>query len=96
MGRCRHGSLLWYQLFRIRSWYDGPFFFSRDSGTYRSLAFHFGSTLLNRGQASAGDVINVVFAMIIGSFALATMAPETEGMFVSLGHFSDRGTHMTS
>ena len=42
-------------------------------------AFDFGTTLINRGEASAGDVVNVFFAILIGSFSLALLAPEMQG-----------------
>jgi ATP-binding cassette, subfamily B (MDR/TAP), member 1 len=43
------------------------------------LAFSFGATLINEGHADAGQVINVVMAIVIGSSSLALMAPELQG-----------------
>jgi len=33
----------------------------------------------NDSTASAGDVVNVLFAILIGSFSLALVAPEIQG-----------------
>ncbi|KAI6024287.1 P-loop containing nucleoside triphosphate hydrolase protein [Pisolithus marmoratus] len=44
-----------------------------------ALAFSFGTTLINEGHASAGKVVNVFMAILIGSFSLAMMAPEERG-----------------
>lgn len=43
-------------------------------------AFSFGTTLINEGHASPGQVINVFMAILVGSFALASIAPEIQGM----------------
>ena len=43
------------------------------------LAFSFGTTLINEGHADAGQIINVILAVLIGSFSLALMAPEAQG-----------------
>jgi len=43
------------------------------------LAFSFGTTLINQGHADAGQIINVILAVLIGSFSLALMAPEAQG-----------------
>ncbi|KIP05158.1 hypothetical protein PHLGIDRAFT_129050 [Phlebiopsis gigantea 11061_1 CR5-6] len=45
-----------------------------------ALAFDFGTTLINRGDANAGDVVNVFFAILIGSFSLALLAPEMQAI----------------
>ncbi|EIW81034.1 P-loop containing nucleoside triphosphate hydrolase protein [Coniophora puteana RWD-64-598 SS2] len=45
-----------------------------------SLAFDFGTTLINEGRATAGEVVNVFFAILIGSFSLAMMAPEMQAI----------------
>ena len=42
-------------------------------------AFSFGTTLINQGYANPGQVVNVIMAFLIGSFALAMMAPEMQG-----------------
>jgi ATP-binding cassette subfamily B (MDR/TAP) protein 1 len=44
-----------------------------------ALAFQFGTTLINEGHANAGQVVNVFFAVLIGSFSLALLAPEMQG-----------------
>ncbi|KAF9019020.1 P-loop containing nucleoside triphosphate hydrolase protein [Hymenopellis radicata] len=44
-----------------------------------ALAFSFGTTLILRGHANAGEVINVFMAILIGSFSLALLAPEMQG-----------------
>lgn len=45
-----------------------------------ALAFDFGTTLVNRGQANPGLVINVFLAILIGSFSLALLAPEMQAV----------------
>ncbi|KAJ7259510.1 P-loop containing nucleoside triphosphate hydrolase protein [Mycena haematopus] len=45
-----------------------------------ALAFSFGTTLINEGHASAGVVINVFMAILIGSFSLAMLAPEMQAI----------------
>ncbi|KAI0697870.1 P-loop containing nucleoside triphosphate hydrolase protein [Cytidiella melzeri] len=45
-----------------------------------ALAFDFGTTLINRNEANAGDVVNVFFAILIGSFSLALLAPEMQAI----------------
>ncbi|THG99669.1 hypothetical protein EW026_g2716 [Hermanssonia centrifuga] len=45
-----------------------------------ALAFDFGTTLINRQEANAGDVVNVFFAILIGSFSLALLAPEMQAL----------------
>ena len=42
-------------------------------------AFDFGTTLINHGWGNAGDVVNVFYAILIGSFSLALLAPEMQG-----------------
>ncbi|KAI6041410.1 ste6-like protein [Pisolithus marmoratus] len=44
-----------------------------------ALAFDFGTTLINEGHATAGQVINVLMAILLGSLSLAMMAPDAEG-----------------
>ncbi|KAI6043447.1 P-loop containing nucleoside triphosphate hydrolase protein [Pisolithus marmoratus] len=55
-----------------------------------ALAFDFGTTLINEGHATAGQVVNVFMAILIGSFSLAILAPEIRGMF------SDASTAITT
>ncbi|XP_006462775.1 hypothetical protein AGABI2DRAFT_207384 [Agaricus bisporus var. bisporus H97] len=45
-----------------------------------ALAFSFGTTLINQGHANPGIVINVFFAILIGSFSLALLAPEMQAV----------------
>ncbi|KAJ7784493.1 P-loop containing nucleoside triphosphate hydrolase protein [Mycena metata] len=45
-----------------------------------ALAFSFGTTLIDSGHASAGIVINVFMAILIGSFSLALLAPEMQAI----------------
>ncbi|KIM85661.1 hypothetical protein PILCRDRAFT_776681 [Piloderma croceum F 1598] len=40
------------------------------------LAFYFGTRLINSHHATAGEVINVFFAILIGSISLGILAPE--------------------
>jgi ATP-binding cassette subfamily B (MDR/TAP) protein 1 len=42
-------------------------------------AFSFGTTLINQGHANPGQIVNVIMAILIGSFSLAMMAPEMQG-----------------
>jgi hypothetical protein len=46
---------------------------------YTYPAFSFGTTLINEGHATPGEIINVIIAVLIGSFSLALMAPELQG-----------------
>ncbi|KAI0282942.1 P-loop containing nucleoside triphosphate hydrolase protein [Russula brevipes] len=48
-------------------------------------AFSFGTTLINQGHANAGQIINVIMAIIIGSFSLVFMLPEMQAVTNSLG-----------
>ncbi|KAG5638718.1 hypothetical protein H0H81_010701 [Sphagnurus paluster] len=45
-----------------------------------ALAFSFGTTLILRGHADAGAVVNVFLAILIGSFSLALLAPEMQAI----------------
>lgn len=42
-------------------------------------AFSFGATLINQGNADPGQIVNVIMAILIGSFSLAMMAPDAQG-----------------
>ncbi|KIL62960.1 hypothetical protein M378DRAFT_80370 [Amanita muscaria Koide BX008] len=44
------------------------------------LAINFGTTLLNQGNVSASAVINVVMAILVGSFSLAMLPPELQAL----------------
>jgi ATP-binding cassette subfamily B (MDR/TAP) protein 1 len=52
-----------------------------------ALAFQFGTTLIIQGHATPGEVVNVFFAVLIGSFSLAMLAPEMQGKFSFQVHF---------
>ncbi|KAF8585704.1 P-loop containing nucleoside triphosphate hydrolase protein [Ramaria rubella] len=45
-----------------------------------ALAFSFGTTLIIRNEANAGQLVNVIMAILIGSFSLAMMAPEMQAI----------------
>ncbi|KAJ2930895.1 hypothetical protein H1R20_g6196, partial [Candolleomyces eurysporus] len=62
-------------------WHGGGLasFFFVIYGAY-GLAFNFGTTLLNRGQADSGTIVNVLLAILIGSFSLAMLAPEMQAV----------------
>ncbi|KAI0054749.1 P-loop containing nucleoside triphosphate hydrolase protein [Artomyces pyxidatus] len=44
------------------------------------LAFSFGTTLINEGHATPGQIVNVFMAILIGSFSLVLMAPEMQAI----------------
>ncbi|KZV84576.1 multidrug resistance protein 1 [Exidia glandulosa HHB12029] len=56
----------------------GAFYFTVYSAY--GLAFYFGTTLLLAGDVSAGQVVNVFTAVLIGSFSIAQLAPEMEAI----------------
>ncbi|KAI0755198.1 P-loop containing nucleoside triphosphate hydrolase protein [Daedaleopsis nitida] len=60
------------------------FFFFVIYGGY-GLAFNFGTTLINRSQATPGEIVNVIFAILIGSFSLALLAPEMQAITQARG-----------
>ncbi|KAG2073837.1 P-loop containing nucleoside triphosphate hydrolase protein [Suillus decipiens] len=45
-----------------------------------ALAFDFGTTLINEDLADAGQVVNVLFAILTGSLSLALLAPELQAI----------------
>ncbi|KAG6814237.1 hypothetical protein H0H92_015352 [Tricholoma furcatifolium] len=45
-----------------------------------ALSFYFGTTLIIDGHATAGSVVNVFLAILIGSFSLALLAPEMQAI----------------
>ncbi|VDB95413.1 unnamed protein product [Peniophora sp. CBMAI 1063] len=45
-----------------------------------ALAFDFGTTLINSGHADAGQVINVIMAILTGSISLVMLAPEMQAI----------------
>ncbi|PCH40227.1 multidrug resistance protein 1 [Wolfiporia cocos MD-104 SS10] len=50
-----------------------------------ALAFDFGTTLIDEGHADAGKVVNVILAILIGSFSLALLAPEMQAITHGMG-----------
>ncbi|KAI0714082.1 P-loop containing nucleoside triphosphate hydrolase protein [Cerioporus squamosus] len=60
------------------------FFFFVIYGAY-GLAFNFGTTLINHGEATSGEIVNVIFAILIGSFSLALLAPEMQAITQARG-----------
>ncbi|KAF9510493.1 hypothetical protein BS47DRAFT_1373308 [Hydnum rufescens UP504] len=52
----------------------GTFFFIVYSSY--ALAFYYGTTLVLEGRANIGIVVNVILAILIGSFSLALLAPQ--------------------
>ncbi|KZT73923.1 ste6-like protein [Daedalea quercina L-15889] len=50
-----------------------------------ALAFDFGTTLINEGLSNAGQVVNVILAILIGSFSLALLAPEMQAITHGMG-----------
>ncbi|KAH9849517.1 P-loop containing nucleoside triphosphate hydrolase protein [Lenzites betulinus] len=60
------------------------FFFFVIYGAY-GLAFNFGTTLINQGHAQPGQIVNVIFAILIGSFSLALLAPEMQAITQARG-----------
>ncbi|KAF8990216.1 P-loop containing nucleoside triphosphate hydrolase protein [Cyathus striatus] len=69
------------------AWWTGNGFAAFFFVIYASygLAFSFGSTLINRGEADAGEVVNVIFAVIIGSFSLTLITSELQAITRGLG-----------
>ncbi|KZW01505.1 multidrug resistance protein 1 [Exidia glandulosa HHB12029] len=49
------------------------------------LAFYFGTTLILSGDVNAGQVVNVFFAIMIGSFSIALLAPELQAISQARG-----------
>lgn len=45
-----------------------------------SLTFSFGTTLINSGHGTPGEVINVFLAILMGSFSMALLAPEMQAI----------------
>ncbi|KAI9327339.1 putative ABC multidrug transporter [Zopfochytrium polystomum] len=50
-----------------------------------SLAFYYGSVLLKDNAIDAGTVTNVIFAVLIGTFALSQIAPELQAFAYGVG-----------
>ncbi|TCD62992.1 GTPase-activating protein [Steccherinum ochraceum] len=76
-----HTSKAYIADMKAAAWHGGSiavFFFVIYSAY--ALAFDFGTTLIGQGHADAGVVINVVFAILIGSFSLALLAPEMQAI----------------
>ncbi|KAM0748705.1 P-loop containing nucleoside triphosphate hydrolase protein [Meredithblackwellia eburnea MCA 4105] len=53
-------------------------------GAY-GLAFWHGTTLILRGQATPGQILNVFFAILIGAFSLAQIAPNLQAIAYGRG-----------
>ncbi|RDX40359.1 P-loop containing nucleoside triphosphate hydrolase protein [Lentinus brumalis] len=65
-------------------WHGAGLSFFVIYGAY-SLAFNFGTTLINHGQATSGESVNVIFAILIGRFSLALLAPEMQAITQARG-----------
>ncbi|KAI0639804.1 P-loop containing nucleoside triphosphate hydrolase protein [Trametes polyzona] len=50
-----------------------------------ALAFNFGTTLINHGQSTAGDVVTVILAVLVGSLSLGLLAPEAQAIVQACG-----------
>ncbi|KAJ3112904.1 GTPase-activating protein [Phlyctochytrium bullatum] len=50
-----------------------------------SLAFYYGSVLLQQELIDAGSVVNVFFSILIGAFALGQIAPELQAFALGVG-----------
>ncbi|KAL1951601.1 hypothetical protein VTO73DRAFT_750 [Trametes versicolor] len=50
-----------------------------------ALAFNFGTTLINHGEANAGDVVSVILSILIGSLSLGLLAPEAQAIVQASG-----------
>ncbi|KAH8078408.1 multidrug resistance protein 1 [Cristinia sonorae] len=50
-----------------------------------ALAFSYGTTLINNSLSDAGQVINVILAILMGSSSLALMAPEIQAITQARG-----------
>ncbi|KAG2008663.1 multidrug resistance protein 1 [Coprinopsis cinerea AmutBmut pab1-1] len=66
---------------KAASWHGSglAFFFFVIYSSY-GLAFHFGTKLINQGHATAGSVVNVFLAILIGSISLTLLAPEIQAL----------------
>ncbi|KAI3637877.1 hypothetical protein MIR68_004526 [Amoeboaphelidium protococcarum] len=65
-----------------KSWKTGVgfgLFFGMLFGIY-SLAFWYGSILVEQGQIQGGDVLNVLFAVIIGAFSVINIGPALQAI----------------
>ncbi|KAJ6532865.1 P-loop containing nucleoside triphosphate hydrolase protein [Mycena vulgaris] len=49
------------------------------------LAFSYGVTLVNRGQADAGTVITVFMAIMTGTFSLVILGPQVQAIVLAMG-----------
>ncbi|KAI0660475.1 multidrug resistance protein 1 [Cubamyces menziesii] len=50
-----------------------------------ALAFNFGTTLINHGHADAGQVVNVVLAIITGTVSIGALGPELQAVGQACG-----------
>ncbi|KAH8822799.1 ste6-like protein [Flagelloscypha sp. PMI_526] len=45
-----------------------------------ALAFYFGTTLVIQGHTQAGTIVNVIFAILIGTFSIVQLTPEIQAI----------------
>ncbi|KIY73235.1 ste6-like protein [Cylindrobasidium torrendii FP15055 ss-10] len=50
-----------------------------------ALAFYFGTTLIIDGHTDAGGVVNVIFAILIGTFSLVILTPQLQAIQEACG-----------
>ncbi|KAI0361184.1 multidrug resistance protein 1 [Trametes cingulata] len=50
-----------------------------------ALAFNFGTTLINHGEATAGEIVSVILSILVGSLSLALLAPELQAVAQACG-----------
>ncbi|KXN72413.1 P-loop containing nucleoside triphosphate hydrolase protein [Conidiobolus coronatus NRRL 28638] len=50
-----------------------------------ALAFWFGGRLISWGEATSGTIVNVFFAILIGTFCLANVAPNFQAILLARG-----------
>ncbi|KAJ6452145.1 P-loop containing nucleoside triphosphate hydrolase protein [Mycena vitilis] len=61
----------------------GTFYFAIFSSY--ALAFSYGVTLVNRGEANAGTVVTVFMAILTGTFSLVILGPEIQAILLAMG-----------
>jgi len=50
-----------------------------------ALSFWYGSTLILKAELTPGDVINIFFAVLVGSFALTNIVPDIQAFSFAIG-----------
>ena len=65
----------------------GVFFFIIYSSY--ALAFFWGTSLILKGEATSGQVVNVFFSILIGAFSLAQIAPNMQALALAQGAASN-------